>query len=167
MASGGSHGAAPGGIAPVGALEGVHVDLEKKEAYYLRMHFLIEKEVTALLRARFDLAVPPHQLHAKIKKYMNTLNYAKNKNLLNKTQWDLLFPQYHPPSSGTFDVSLLAYLLRNICKLNSNWWNETDNNKIPDSEVTIEADIVRLRNLRNNVIILLLIETILKKSLNV
>jgi hypothetical protein len=168
MASGGGlvvagvhiHGGGSGGTAPVGAPAGVPVDLEKKEAYYLRMHLLIAKEVTNLLRARFDLIVPPHQLHTTIQNSMNTLYHGKNKNILNKTQWGLLFPQYNRPSSDTFDFTLLAYLLRNICglKSKSKWWGETDNRKIPDNEVTEEADIARLRNLRNYVIITLLLD---------
>ncbi|XP_060560496.1 uncharacterized protein LOC132720386 [Ruditapes philippinarum] len=153
MASLASHGAAPGGRVPVGDPSAVPVDLEKKEAYYLRMHLLIVKEVTTLLRTRFDLAVPPHQLHATLQNSnnMTTLKYTKKNNLINKTQWGLLFPQYHQPSSDTFDVTLLACLLRNICglKSKSRWWSETVNSNIPDNVVTEEADIARLRNLRN------------------
>jgi hypothetical protein len=160
MASGGSHGAASGGTAHVGAPAGEPVDLEKKEAYYVQMYLLIVKEVTALLRARFDLAVPPHDLHKTLQNSIKILNYAKNKNFINKTQWRLLFPQNQAPSSDTFDVTLLVYLLRNICGLKSKWWNETDNSKIPDFVVTEEADIARLRNLRNDVIILLLLDMI-------
>ncbi|XP_053389219.1 uncharacterized protein LOC128545970 [Mercenaria mercenaria] len=82
---------------------------------------------------------------------MKTFNYAKKNNLLSKTQLNNLFPPYNPPSSDTFDVSLLVYLLRNICglKSKSNWWSENDNSKIPDKMVDEEADIARLKNLRN------------------
>jgi hypothetical protein len=155
------HGGAPRGTAPVRAPAGVSVDLEKKEAYYLRMHLLIVNEATALLRTRFDLAVPPNQLHRTLQNSMKTLNYAKTQNHLNKTQLGFLFPQNKPPSSDTFDVTLLVYLLRNICRLKSKWWVQSDNSKIPDIVVTMEADIVRLRNLRNDVIILLLLDMIL------
>ncbi|XP_060591245.1 uncharacterized protein LOC132746185 [Ruditapes philippinarum] len=145
------HGGAPRGTAPVGAPAGVSFDLEKKEAYYLRMHLLIVNEATALLRTRFDLAVPSNQLHRTLQNSMKTLLYAKDK-YLNKTQWDFLFPKNKPPSSDTFDVTLLVYLLRNICRLKSKWWVESDNSKIPDIVVTMDADIVRLRNLRNDLL---------------
>ncbi|XP_053376440.1 uncharacterized protein LOC123533907 [Mercenaria mercenaria] len=153
-ALGGIPGGALGGV-PGGALGGVPggapVDPEKKEAYYLRLHLLIVKEGTAILKARFDHSVPPQQLHVKLQQCMKTFNYAKKNNLLSKTQISNLFPQYHPPSSDTFDVSLLVYLLRNICGLQSKskWWSENDNSKIPDKMVDEEADIVRLRNMRN------------------
>jgi hypothetical protein len=154
----------PGGTGLVEASEGVPVDLEKKTAYFLRMHLLIVKEVTNLLRARFDMAVPRHKLHATLKKFMKTLNHAKKNNLLTTMQWGLLFSKYHQPSSDTFDVILLAYLLRNICglKSKSKWWGEPDNRKIPENVVTVEADIARLMNLRNDVIILFLLDTIKK-----
>ncbi|XP_053374804.1 uncharacterized protein LOC128547103 [Mercenaria mercenaria] len=146
-------GVVPEGV-PGGALRGVAggspVDPDKKEAYYLRLHLLIVKEGTAILKARFDHSVPPQQLYAKLQQCMKTFNHAKKNNLLSKTQISNLFPQYRPPSSDTFDVSLLVYLLRNICGLQSKskWWSVNDNSKIPDKVLDEEADIVRLRNLR-------------------
>ncbi|XP_053375348.1 uncharacterized protein LOC128547261 [Mercenaria mercenaria] len=147
-APGGALGGVPGG-ALGGAASGAPVDPEQKEAYYLRLHLLIVKEGTAILKTRFDHSVPPPQLHAKLQQCTKTFNHAKKNSLLSKTQLSNLFPQYRPPSSDTFDISLLVYLLRNICGLKSKWWSEDDNSKIPDKVVEEVADIARLRNLRN------------------
>ncbi|XP_053389027.1 uncharacterized protein LOC128552055, partial [Mercenaria mercenaria] len=134
---------------------GVPVDADRKEAYYIRLHLLIVKEGTAILKARFDSLVPPNNLHMKLqeRKVLNTMNYGKNNNLISRSQYNLLYPPGRPPSSGNFDVSLLVYLLRYICglKSKSNWWSITDNSKIADTVHDEEADIVRIRNLRNQI----------------
>jgi len=57
-------------------------------------------------------------------------------------------------SSEKFDVSMLISLLRHFClkaSKNHPLWDETDNSKIPPSLCDDIANIVRIRNLRNQV----------------
>lgn len=134
---------------------GATTDPDRKEAYFLRFDLLIVKEGTAILRARFDHSVPPQTLHQKLNDpdVLKTIKHGLINNFISKSQYNLLYPQGGPPSSEEFDVSLLVYLLRNICgmKTKSKWWHENDNSKIPDTVTDEEADIARIKNMRNQV----------------
>ncbi|XP_053405920.1 uncharacterized protein LOC128559037 [Mercenaria mercenaria] len=127
------------------------IDQETKEAYYLRLHFLLVQEGTSILKAIFDQCVPPSQLQATLQKYSARKQKAKKGNSIVRTNYDLLYPKQNQPNSNTFDISLFFYLLRNISSLNtaSQWWNEKENSNIPDTVVDVEADIVRIKNVRN------------------
>lgn len=55
------------------------------------------------------------------------------------------------PTSDDFDISRLAELIKEFCrfKKKSNWWKEKENNNIPESVTDAVADVVRIRNMRN------------------
>ncbi|XP_053391268.1 E3 ubiquitin-protein ligase DZIP3-like, partial [Mercenaria mercenaria] len=124
----------------------------EEKADCFRLLSLIVDGGTLVLRYRFDQAIPPNDLQ-------NTLNDANRRGKLNnlfkrkvltQSQWDLLYPATGQPSSANFDVTLLTCLLRHICGLNeqSNAWSCIP----PSFDVSIEADITRLRTFRNEVI---------------
>ncbi|XP_045157015.2 coiled-coil domain-containing protein 1-like [Mercenaria mercenaria] len=126
---------------------------KENEQNYIRLNLLVVKLSSFVLKARFDHTVPPAQLHHQLNKFIGTINYGKNKKIINQKQYDLLFPQNAPPTSDKFDITLLVYLLKHICGLDGKckWWKEKDNSKIPDTVVEEIADIVRIRNIRNEI----------------
>jgi hypothetical protein len=56
-------------------------------------------------------------------------------------------PSGNPPDSKAFDVTLLTVLFRNICGLPSTGWGVMP----PDTDRSMEANIVRLKVLRNEI----------------
>jgi hypothetical protein len=130
------------------------IDDKQKEQNYVRLNLVVVKLSTRVLKARFDLTVSPGpQLHQEINKFTKKINNGRSKKLISQKQYDLLFPKSGPPSSEKFDITLLVYLLKHICGLDGKckWWAEKDNKNIPETEVGEIADIVRIRNVRNEV----------------
>ncbi|XP_046858129.1 protein TANC2-like [Xenia sp. Carnegie-2017] len=69
--------------------------------------------------------------------------------VINKEQWNLLYPSTGSPDIQNFDISLLTVLLRNICGLtapHSGW-----NNLPSSSDSSISANIARIKFYRNKV----------------
>lgn len=126
-------------------------DAKRKEAYYMRTHFLVVNLGTATLRAYFDRKVPPQTLNIVLNNNIRIINAGKAKGYVKQHHHRRLFPTSGPPNSQDFDIFLLCFFLRNICGLNakSRWWLEEDNSTIPDGEHSVEADIVRIRNMKN------------------
>ncbi|KAK3586426.1 hypothetical protein CHS0354_017068 [Potamilus streckersoni] len=105
------------------------------------------------LRCQFDQHFPPSCLDKDLcqGKIRKTLGDMKRKGTINDIQWYRLYPPTTGPpvSSENFDISLFTCLLRNICGLNppkTGW----DNTPSPGDK-SPEADIVRIRLLRNEV----------------
>ncbi|XP_046857557.1 uncharacterized protein LOC124450950 [Xenia sp. Carnegie-2017] len=80
---------------------------------------------------------------------MNKLTLLKNKRVISKEQWELLYPSNgSSPDIEKFDISLLTVLLRNICRLappNGGWDNPSP------SDTSISANIARIKYYRNKV----------------
>ena len=81
-----------------------------------------------------------------------TLQSLRQKRILSPLQWKKLFPDgTSNVSSANFDVLLLMVLLRNICELNppvsTGNWDQLP----PDSDNSIEANIVRIKCYRDEV----------------
>ena len=73
---------------------------------------------TTVLRNVLDRYHPPANLAASLKANYLTLDSLKTRRVLNKPQWDLLFPPGGAtPDSKTFDITLLFLVLTNICRL--------------------------------------------------
>ena len=69
--------------------------------------------------------------------------------IIRQNQWDKLYPP-HPnnPNINDFDITLLSVLLRNICGLSPPSTTGWDN--VPTlSDLSVEADIVRIKLFRN------------------
>ncbi|XP_046857320.1 uncharacterized protein LOC124450722 isoform X2 [Xenia sp. Carnegie-2017] len=81
---------------------------------------------------------------------MNKLTLLKNKRVISKEQWELLYPSNgSSPDIDNFDISLLTVLLRNICGLTapSGGWD----NLPSSSDTSISANIARIKFYRNKV----------------
>lgn len=101
------------------------------------------------LRRLFDSYHPPANLAADLRAVeVGILNALKARRVLNKKQWDLLFPDDDTElDSHNFDVTLLVTLLINICNLNPpscGWLADP-----PPDNTSLGADITRIRILRN------------------
>ena len=118
---------------------------EKNERNFLQLHRLV-LDSTRVLRAKFDSFVPP----GTIKTWLPRDKDLKRAKLTDK---QISHIKRHPVSEE-FDISMLTSLLRNFCykaDLKHPLWDETDNRKIVPSLTMEIADIVRIRNLRNDV----------------
>ena len=128
------------------------IDPSEEKAYHLKWLSLLVDGGTLVLRDQFDQRIPPNTLYKTLNRSGNLkkINILFNKKIINKQQQLQLYPKNGKPDSSTFDVSLLACLLRSICGLKNEHdpvWNSTP---IP-TDLSVEADIYRLRTLRNEV----------------
>ena len=103
---------------------------------------------TTVLRKVFDGCYPPATLAADLNACYSTLNNLLRRKILNRHQWDQLFPPGGAaPDSNTFDITLLFLLLTTICGLSpppSGW-----HKKPPPSDISPEANLARVKHFRN------------------
>ena len=103
---------------------------------------------TTVLRNIFDHYHPPANLASDLNTNYSTLSKLLRKRVLNKHQWDKLFPPGGgAPDSHTFDITLLFLLLTNICGLTpplSGW-----HAKPSPSDSSLEANLARVKIYRN------------------
>ena len=122
-------------------------DLSEKDNFTRISRLLVDKG-TAALRIYFDGIHPPANLLAVLTKKKKSLSKLKVKKIINNSQWGLLFPPSgDPPSSATFDITLLTILFRNICTLPApaTGWNKMP----PSTDNSPQANITRIKLLRN------------------
>ena len=100
------------------------------------------------LRNIFNRYHPPANLSSGLNTNYSILNNLLRRRVLNKRQWDKLFPPGGGvPDSNTFDITLLFLLLTNICGLTpplSGW-----HAKPPPSDSSLEANLARVKFFRN------------------
>ena len=105
---------------------------------------------TMVLRKIFDRYHPPANLQANLNANYGTLNNLLTRKVLNRRQWDLLFPHNGAtPDSNTFDISLLFLLLTSICGLSpprSGW-----HSKPSVRDTSVKANLARIKFYRNEV----------------
>ncbi|KAL9961934.1 hypothetical protein ACROYT_G030978 [Oculina patagonica] len=103
---------------------------------------------TTVLKNAFDNYHPPANLAADLNVQYKTLLGLFRRRILHKSQWDKLFPPTGAtPDSKTFDITLLFFLLTNICGLTpppSGW-----HSKPPPSDTSLEANLARIKFFRN------------------
>ena len=103
---------------------------------------------TTVLRNVFDSYHPPAKLAADLNLQYKTLLSLSRRRILNKSQWDKLFPPSGAiPDSNSFDITLLFLLLTNICGLSpppSGW-----HTKPPPRDISLEANLARVKFFRN------------------
>ena len=124
----------------------------KEMANYARLCLVLLNVGCQVFREVFNRIHHPTKLQAVLSSYpvhsfLETL-YKGNTKILNSTQWGNLYP--NDPSSVSsinFDITLLTVLLENICNLSppATGWD----NVPPVEEQSIEADIIRVRYLRD------------------
>ena len=119
--------------------------LQAKANFARICQLLVDKGGDALRKALHDVH-PPSKLAAALSSHRTTLQKLRS---INPSQWKLLYPAAGPPDSKTFDVTLLAILLRNICGLPTPvaGWNTMP----PVSDNSISPNILRIKMFRNEV----------------
>ena len=103
---------------------------------------------TKVLRDIFDSYHPPARLAADLNANYLILDDLFRRRILNRHQWDTLFPPgCVSPDSKSFDITLLFILLTNMCGLTrpSSGWHT----KPPSSDTSLEANLARVKFFRN------------------
>ena len=103
---------------------------------------------TKVLRDIFDSYHPPARLAADLNANYLILDDLFHRRILNRHQWDTLFPLGGVPvDSNSFDITLLFLLLTNVCGLTrpSSGWHA----KPPSSDTSLEANLARVKFFRN------------------
>ena len=103
---------------------------------------------TTVLRNVFNHHHPPANLAADLNANYSTLNNLLRRRVLNRHQWDKLFPPGGvAPDSNTFDITLLFLLLTETCGLfpSPTGWHT----KPPPSDNSREANLARVKYFRN------------------
>ena len=116
----------------------------------LRIQLLNEK-TTQTLRNKFHqyFSSDPKTLFKELSAHQATLKGYLRKKILYKEQYALLLPSNGLPDSETFDISLLTFLLRELCGLPqpiTGW----DKDPSPTDQ-TESAHLVRVRKGRNKI----------------
>jgi len=119
---------------------------------YARLCRLLVDVGAHVLRERFDKKRPKGSLDTVLSTPPThaILQTLRKKRVLNPTQWGKLYPAIKSSVSSTnFDITLLMVLLRNICGLvpPATGWDSLP----PATDLTLEADIVRIKYYRNTV----------------
>ena len=103
---------------------------------------------TTVLRKVFDRHHPPANLTADFNSNYSIINNLLRRRVLNRHQWNKLFPPSGAePDSHTFDITLLFLLLSNISGLTpppSGW-----HTKPPSRDTSHEANLARVKFYRN------------------
>ena len=103
---------------------------------------------TTVLRNVFNAYHPPANLAADLSARYSILNKLLRRRILDRHQWDKLFPPGGVnPDSKTFDITLLFLLLSNICGLSpppTGW-----HCKPPPSDTSFEGNLARIKFFRN------------------
>ena len=100
------------------------------------------------LRNIFNRYHPPDNLSSGLNTNYSILDDLLRKRVLNKRQWDKLFPPGGGvPDSNTFDITLLFLLLTNICRLSPplTGWHD----KPSPGDNSLEANLARVKFFRN------------------
>ncbi|XP_044170073.1 uncharacterized protein LOC114977185 isoform X2 [Acropora millepora] len=103
---------------------------------------------TKVLRDIFDSYHPPARLAAELNANFLILDDLFHRRILNRHQWDALFPPGRvPPDSNSFDITLLFLLLTNVCGLirPSSGWHAMP----PSSDTSLEGNLARVKFFRN------------------
>ena len=105
---------------------------------------------TYVSRIYFDSFHPPGTLPQVLSREKNKLEKGKKRGLIRDVQWKKLFPSDGSPTSETFDMTLLHFLIREIyldpTDAGSKW------NTMPEeSDQSALANLIRIRCFRNEI----------------
>ena len=118
----------------------------KEKANYYRLYRLLVEVGSEVLRETFEKVRPSGDLDKLLAspRINAKLRSLWQKEVLSSSQWDKLYPSVRSTvSSKEFDTALLGILLISICNLQppKTGWSEFP----PNTDTTIQADIIRLR----------------------
>ncbi|CAC5403937.1 unnamed protein product [Mytilus coruscus] len=121
--------------------------LLEEEENYVRLALLLKGVSPRAVRTYFDREFPPTNLPSTLNTNYNTICALKSDRVLNRAQWNLLFPANGVPDSTTFDVTLMICLIRNLTSVAQpiNGFNSLP----PSVETTPGADLARIKWYRN------------------
>ncbi|XP_046857842.1 uncharacterized protein LOC124451264 [Xenia sp. Carnegie-2017] len=123
----------------------------KIEANGSRLSKLLINKGTQALKTTLHVNFRSSNLSDELNESSNksTLELLRKRNVINKEQWNLLYPSTGFPNLDNFDISLLTVLLRNICGLTAphGGWD----NLPSSSDTSISANIARIKFYRNKV----------------
>lgn len=124
----------------------------KETTNYARLCRLLIDIGSQALRDTLNGIHAPSSLHAVLEANRATLQTLRSRRVLNATQWSRLYPAIATSvSSSSFDITLVMVLLRHICDLappaTTGSWDKLP----PTTDVSREADTVRLKCFRNNI----------------
>ncbi|XP_045201746.2 uncharacterized protein LOC123555156 isoform X2 [Mercenaria mercenaria] len=124
----------------------------QNRVYLFRLQMLIIDGGTIVIRNLFDQKHSGVPLGVLLAQEQSTISRLKMQKNITQKQYDLLYPQGNPPSTKYFDITLLVCLMRNlkIFGLNKKYaWNSVPQK----NDTSTEADISRLKEFRNEVLL--------------
>ena len=125
---------------------------EKEATNYARLCRLLIDVGSQALRDTFDSIHGSARLHTVLAANRSTLLTLRKRRVLNATQWSKLYPAIATSASlANFDITLLIVLLRHICGLEPPSTTRSWDRVPPTTDVSREADIVRLKCFRNDI----------------
>ena len=122
---------------------------EETELFARLCHLLING-ATQMFRMVLDLYHPPPSLPGVLQREKRKLQ-SLPRGVMNPSIWNKLYPT--PTSYGTsadLDISALFVLSRNICGLQPPASTKSWDKAPPNTDVSLEADLVRLKRYRNS-----------------
>ncbi|XP_052073021.1 E3 ubiquitin-protein ligase DZIP3-like isoform X2 [Mytilus californianus] len=120
-----------------------------EEEHFLRIVQLIFGVVVEAVRTIFDKFFPPLTLRHTLQAKRKDMQDLQKKQILRKSQMDVLFPSTGFPSSNNFDITLMVCLLQNLKQVQPH--SLKTNVMPPSSDKSEGADLVRLRFHRNTI----------------
>ncbi|XP_063427582.1 uncharacterized protein LOC134711079 [Mytilus trossulus] len=121
--------------------------LSDEENNYIRLALLLKGVSPRAVRTFFDKEFQPSNLHSTFSKNSKILRDLKSQKILNKNQWNLLFPKYGLTNSSNFDVTLMICLIRNLTTVTPPL---TGFDALPTQmETTPGSDLARIKWYRN------------------
>ena len=118
-----------------------------------RLHGLLINKGTEAIRKVFDSIHPPATLTATLcsNPIYTKLQKLQKQRIINPPQMAILFPPISlaPSTSKDYDITLFFILLRNICGLLPPATTRSWNTLPPPTDLSREADLVRIKNYRN------------------
>lgn len=116
-----------------------------------RLQTLIIDGGTEVIRNLFDQNLHGVPLSDVLACEENTIKILKQRRMITEAKYSLLYPPVgQPPKSKDFDITLLIWLLRNLPSLGLKH-NYTWDVPPHPTDLSIEADLCRLVQLRNDV----------------
>ena len=130
--------------------------ITEKDENFLRVCQLLMDQGVKVMRNEFDNIHPPQTMDNVLQIYKSKLKKLSKKELTD-AMWSVLYPGVNRyGNSRDFDLKLLYVLFRNICNLNPPVVDAASEKRSWDedplqNDISLEADIVRLRLLRNRI----------------
>ena len=130
--------------------------ISDEKEYFFRICNLLVDGGTKIMKLEFDKIHPPNTLATVMQNERHTLHGLVGRRILTQKMWNELFPTVNASvDSNNFDITLLSVLFRNICGLTPppsssvhNYWDTYPQ----QNDITLQADLVRLKLLRNEIV---------------